>query len=49
MKCERILVEIVVFARGGSLSAQISGGKGRSSRRLKSRKLQVKSSHEVVT
>ena len=36
---------------GGSLSAQISGGKGkgRPSRRLKSRKLQVKSSHEVVT
>ena len=30
---------------GGSLSAQISVGKGRPSRRLKSRKLQVKSSH----
>ena len=48
------MVEIVVFERGWgrkwvSLSAQISGGKRRPSRRLKSRKLQVKSSHEVVT
>jgi len=34
---------------GWSLSAQISGGKGRPSRRLKSWKLQVKSSHEVVS
>ena len=36
-------------SKGVSLSAQISGEKGRPSRRLKSRKLQVKLSREVVT